>query len=199
MRKLREFLFRWRGGIVAPVALIYLAFAAPSTWSLMAGAVLAVLGEGIRFWSIGYTGEHTRAQELDAPVLVTTGPYSLVRNPLYLGNLLNGLAVVTAAVGLRSMPWALGMWLAGATFLLFVYSNIIVLEEEFLLERFGEDYGRYCEAVPALLPRRLPRTADGGSSSLGFSLERALRFERTTLMWQVLIWAILVWKVEALL
>ncbi len=198
MRQLRAFLFKWRGGLVAPVALGFLVLAQPTPGSLMAGALLALLGEGIRLWAIGYTGEPTRSQELDAPKLVTTGPYGLVRNPLYLGNLLNGMAVATASVGGLEPSRAAALWLGAATFLLFVYHNIIVLEQEFLSEQFGESYDLYCQTVPSLLPTGLREQTMTEIRQGDFSLGRALQFERMTLVWQVLIWAILVWKMESL-
>lgn len=196
MRKLRAFLFKWRGGLVAPVALAFLLLAAPTPTSLMAGALLAILGEGIRLWAIGYTGEPTRSQQLDAPTLVTTGPYGLVRNPLYLGNLLNGMAVATAAVGGLEPARAALLWLAAAAFLGFVYHNIIVLEQEFLLSQFGSDYELYCQTVPSLLPTGFRQRTLEQIRRGDFSLSRALRFERMTLVWQILIWSILVLKMD---
>lgn len=194
MQPIREFLFKWRGGLVAPLALLFLYLAEPTPTSLFAGMCLALCGEGIRLWAIGYTGEPTRSQELDAPALITTGPYGLVRNPLYLGNLLNGMAVATAAVGGKPPLEAALLWLGAASFLGFVYSNIIILEQDFLLQEFGEEYRLYRETVPALLPIGFHiRTAESIRRG-DFSLSRALTFERMTLIWQVLIWAILLWK-----
>jgi protein-S-isoprenylcysteine O-methyltransferase Ste14 len=171
-----------------------LALAQPTAASLLAGGLLALLGESIRLWAIGYTGEPTRSQQLDAPTLVTTGPYGLVRNPLYLGNLLNGMAVATAAVGGMEAGRAALLWMGAALFLIFVYRNIIVLEQQFLLGQFGSDYEMYCQTVPSLLPggfrqRTLEQIRRGD-----FSLSRALQFERMTLVWQALIWSILVFK-----
>ena len=183
---------------MAPVALVFLVLADPSPFSLMAGAVLACLGEGIRLWAIGYTGEPTRSQELDAPTLVTTGPYGLVRNPLYLGNLINGMAVATAAVGGMPTTQAALLWLGAAAFLSFVYYNIICLEQEFLAEQFGEDYQLYCQTVPSLLPTSWKQRTVEQIRVGDFSLSRALTFERMTLVWQVLIWSVLVWKMESL-
>ncbi len=183
---------------MAPVALAFLILAQPTTGSLMAGALLALLGEGVRLWAIGYTGEPTRSQELDAPKLVTTGPYGLVRNPLYLGNLLNGMAVATAAVGGLDHARAALLWGGAAAFLLFVYHNIIALEQEFLAEQFGDSYQLYCQAVPSLLPTGFHSRTVAEIRQGDFSLGRALQFERMTLVWQVLIWAILVWKLESL-
>ena len=194
MRTVRQFLFKWRGGLVAPIALYFLYVAEPTIYSLFAGAVLALLGEGVRLWAIGYTGEPTRSQELDAPALITTGPYGLVRNPLYLGNLLNGMAVATAAVGGMDSGKASVLWLGAAAFLGFVYFNIIVLEQEFLAGEFGEDYNLYCQTVPALLPLGFQQRTLEQIRKGEFSLGRALTFERMTIIWQVLIWAILLWK-----
>lgn len=194
MKPIRQFLFKWRGGLVAPVALIFLILAQPTLGSLMAGAFLAFLGEGIRLWAIGYTGEPTRSQELDAPSLITTGPYGLVRNPLYLGNLLNGLAVATAAVGGKPASEAALLWLGAVCFLGFVYSNIIILEQEFLAQEFGEAYELYCQTVPALVPLGFKERTAADIRRGDFSLSRALTFERMTLLWQVLIWAVLLWK-----
>lgn len=196
MHRLRQFLFKWRGGIVAPVALLFLYFAQPNLASLMAGALLAVLGEGVRLWAIGYTGEPTRSQELDAPELITSGPYGLVRNPLYLGNLLNGMAVATASVGGMCPVQAALMWSGAALFLWFVYHNIIILEQEFLLEEFGADYDLYCQTVPPLIPTGLKQRTLEEVRKGSFSLSTALTFERSTLTWQVLIWAVLLWKVQ---
>lgn len=198
MLKVRQFLFKWRGGLVAPVALLFLALAQPTAASLFLGALLAVAGEGIRLWAIGYTGEPTRSQELDAPELITSGPYGLVRNPLYLGNLLNGMAVATAAVGGLPIEQAALLWLAAAIFLVGIYHNIIVLEQSFLEEQFGQEYRDYCASVPALLPfggKSSPSRWQGRGS---FDLGRALTFERSTLFWQALIWTILFYKTSGL-
>lgn len=194
MHRVRQFLFKWRGGIVAPVALLFLYHARPSLSSLIAGVVMAVLGEGIRLWAIGYTGEPTRSQELDAPALITSGPYGIVRNPLYLGNLLNGMAVATASVGGMAAGQAALMWSGAALFLGFVYHNIIILEQEFLLQEFGEDYDLYCQTVPPLIPTGFHQRTLEEVKKGSFSLPRALTFERSTLTWQALIWAILIWK-----
>ena len=196
MKRVRQFLFKWRGGLVAPVALVFIYVAQPTIQSLIAGAILAFLGEGIRLWAIGYTGEPTRSQELDAPALITTGPYGLVRNPLYLGNLLNGMAVATAAVGGLPPHQAALLSLGAAGFLGFVYSNIIILEQEFLLQEFGEDFALYCDSVPALIPSGLRQRTAQSIRKGSFNLTTALTFERMTLVWQVLIWAVLLWKVN---
>lgn len=79
--------------------------------------------------------------------LVTQGFYAVVRNPIYLGEILwsLGWAVLWGSTaGVLLVP----LWYAG--FLLFV-----MLEEEDLEECLGEPYKRYKNQVPGrLLPRR---------------------------------------------
>lgn len=77
--------------------------------------------------------------------VISTGPYRLVRHPLYLGNLLFplGLALLfRASVALYFIP-----------VLAVLYSALIVIEEKGLLAEYGEDYKRYREKVAyRLLP-----------------------------------------------
>ena len=77
--------------------------------------------------------------------LVADGPFSLVRHPTYLAHtvMFFGIFLITetAAVGI-------------VTLLDFVLVNVIIipLEDRELLKRFGEDYKKYKEKVPAFFP-----------------------------------------------
>ncbi len=107
-----------------------------------AGALVRVITSG--FAALGTSGRAKVAAE--ASELNTTGPYSLVRNPLYVGRILNftGLAMLS------------GSWVFGAlVFLLaiLVYERISVYEEEFLRGKFGPAHAEWAASVPALLPR----------------------------------------------
>ncbi|MEW6280708.1 MAG: isoprenylcysteine carboxylmethyltransferase family protein, partial [Candidatus Eremiobacterota bacterium] len=150
---MREFLFRWRGTLIFPIVIVVLWIARPSPGFLMLGALLSLLGESLRLWALGYTGLPTRRQYLDAPVLVTAGPYAHVRNPLYVGNLLNGMAVAVAASGGFPLPSQVLLLGTCLSILLFVYGMIIPLEEGYLAEQHGECYRDYCRKVPAIMPR----------------------------------------------
>lgn len=106
------------------------------------GALVRVITSG--FAALGTSGRAKVAAE--AAELNTTGPYSLVRNPLYVGRILNftGLAMLS------------GSWVFGAlVFLLavLVYERISIYEEEFLRGKFGEAHAKWAAEVPALLPR----------------------------------------------
>lgn len=107
-----------------------------------AGALVRVFTSG--FAALGTSGRAKVAAE--ASELNTTGPYSLVRNPLYLGRILNftGLAMLS------------GSWVFGViVFLLaiLVYERISVYEEEFLRGKFGAAHTAWAKDVPALFPR----------------------------------------------
>lgn len=110
---------------------------------------VALAGAFIRAITNGYAAPGTSGNSKDAPVaaeLNTSGPYSLVRNPLYVGRILNftGIAMLS------------GHWMYGALVLLLsvlVYERIAVFEEEFLRAEFGETHARWAAEVPFLLPR----------------------------------------------
>jgi protein-S-isoprenylcysteine O-methyltransferase Ste14 len=107
-----------------------------------AGALIRVFTSG---WAaLGTSGRAKVAAE--ASELNTTGPYSLVRNPLYVGRIVNftGLAMLS------------GSWVFGALVFLIavlVYERISTYEEEFLREKFGAPHAEWAKDVPSLLPR----------------------------------------------
>ena len=77
--------------------------------------------------------------------LATNGPYSVVRNPLYVGNFL-GLIGFGFAVEQPLLAAALGL-----IFALF-YPSVVANEEARLAALFGERYRAYCAAVPRWIP-----------------------------------------------
>ncbi|HQY45201.1 MAG TPA: isoprenylcysteine carboxylmethyltransferase family protein [Paracoccaceae bacterium] len=108
-----------------------------------------VLGQAIRILTVGYvsngtSGRNTREQI--AEELNTRGLYSVVRNPLYLGNCLMylGLAAYTQAPLLILI---MGLVLA------LYYERIISAEETFLSAKFGASYDEWASVTPAFLPR----------------------------------------------
>ncbi|MEQ1687183.1 MAG: isoprenylcysteine carboxylmethyltransferase family protein [Sphingopyxis sp.] len=106
------------------------------------GALIRVITSGHA--ALGTSGRVKAAAE--AAELNTTGPYSLVRNPLYVGRILNytGIAMLS------------GNWAYGAiVFLLsiLIYERVSVYEEEFLIGKFGDAHREWAARVPMLLPR----------------------------------------------
>ncbi|HEX5176566.1 MAG TPA: isoprenylcysteine carboxylmethyltransferase family protein [Chthoniobacteraceae bacterium] len=114
-----------------------------------AGAVSLIciaLGLALRAWGAACAGDHTRSGQIEAPRLVTGGPYAFVRNPIYLGSFVLGLGVI----GLFGDPWLL---VPHAVVFGVFFGMIVPAEEQFLMARFGEDYARFCRAVPKFVPR----------------------------------------------
>lgn len=179
---MRNLLFRFRGLLLALPAVGVLVVARPTPVWLAAGACLSGLGEALRLWAIGYTGEGTRAQELRAEVLVTAGPYSVVRNPLYVGNLLTIAGVALAAFGSWSWPAAV----AAVALATAAYAAVISLEEDFLGQRFGPEFECYRRAVPALLPWRWRTRPGQGRFSLA-----GWKYEVSSLLWLAVVWGAL--------
>jgi protein-S-isoprenylcysteine O-methyltransferase Ste14 len=107
-----------------------------------AGLALRVIAVGRA--PLGTSGRNTREQV--ARTLTTTGIYSVVRHPLYLGNylILIGMAL-----------WPHVWWLAALASCLFAlyYERIMLAEEAFLLERFDGAFETWAAATPAFIPR----------------------------------------------
>lgn len=112
---------------------------------------LAIASAGAlwRFFVNGHAALGTSGNQKKAAVaaeLNVTGPYSLVRNPLYVGRIVNftGLAMLTGSWEYTAITFL-------AAFL--VYERISVYEEEFLREKFGQEHAKWADEVPALWPR----------------------------------------------
>lgn len=111
------------------------------------GFMVSLIGEFVRVIAVGYAHSGTSGREsfLKADALNTTGIYSLVRNPLYIGNFLifSGLVMVFANF------WA---EMAAAVFLIGQYYFIILCEEDFLRNQYGNLYEDYCHRVNRVIP-----------------------------------------------
>ena len=124
----------------------------------------------IRAWAVGSvprgsSGRNVKEQR--ATALNTTGLYSLVRHPLYLGNFFMWIG---AALLVRS--W----WLVLLTAFIFwfYYEKIMYAEEEFLRREFGESFTKWANKTPAFFPTKL---GNWQSPELKFSFRNALRRE----------------------
>jgi protein-S-isoprenylcysteine O-methyltransferase Ste14 len=183
---IRGLLCRYRSYTPIPLIVLMLLFARPTAASFAWGLPVALLGEMLRLWGVSLAGSATRVTgEVGAIELVTSGPFAHVRNPLYLGNMLLYL-------GLGVASNALFPWLQAGALLWFVfqYRAIVSLEEDFLRGRFGDEYARYCAAVPRFVPSL--RGYDAGGPQPELSWQRGLRSERRTLQAIVLLTAALV-------
>ena len=114
-------------------------------WLEYIGLALFVLGLALAVWARLYIGRNwgMPMSEKADPELVTTGPYSTIRHPIYSGIL---LAMVGTAVAV-SLYWLVAVVLLGAYFL---YSA--VMEERYMAERFPDAYPRYKQSTKMLIP-----------------------------------------------
>jgi protein-S-isoprenylcysteine O-methyltransferase Ste14 len=110
---------------------------------------IAFIGLLIRCCAIGYTpkgtsGRNTKSQVADT--LNIHGIYSIVRNPLYLGNSFMALGVVSfLRLWWVDVIYVLAFWL--------YYERIIWAEEAFLAGRFGEIFHEYRQRTPVFMPK----------------------------------------------
>jgi len=114
-------------------------------WLAGLGLVLFSAGLGFAIWARVHIGRNwgtpmTRKAE---PELVTSGPYRLVRHPIYSGVLLAGVGTALAL----SWMWLTAVVLAGVYFL---YSATV--EERYMTERFPDQYPVYKQSTKMLLP-----------------------------------------------
>lgn len=110
------------------------------------GAVLALAGFLFAAWARSYIGRNwSAAVTLKADhELVVTGPYGIVRHPIYTGLL---LAFLGTAIARGDPGAAMALVLACLAFW-----RKIRLEERWMRERFGTAYAAYARRVPALIP-----------------------------------------------
>jgi protein-S-isoprenylcysteine O-methyltransferase Ste14 len=142
-------LFRHRTSIPLPAALAILTLrvgeAPPSAALVGTGIAITVLGELIRLWGVHHIGAISRTRSERLGPLVASGPFALLRNPLYVGNI--GLWVGFALA-------ARLVWLAAAIFVLLAieYHAIVRWEEALLESRLGQAYRDYAAHVPRWMP-----------------------------------------------
>ena len=97
---IRNLFFKSRSFTPIPILLIMLYFARPNSPYFFLGIVLIVIGEIIRLRSVSFAGGETRTMNVGASSICKSGPYSIVRNPLYIGNMMIyvGFAFVAGSV-----------------------------------------------------------------------------------------------------
>jgi protein-S-isoprenylcysteine O-methyltransferase Ste14 len=79
--------------------------------------------------------------------VVKTGVFAISRNPLYLASVIVFLGLALAL----NMPWAVVMLLLSIIICLYV---LIIPEEQYLAEKFGEEYEKYTASVHRWLGRK---------------------------------------------
>lgn len=182
--------FRWRGligGLVVGPVVVWELLAAPSAgrpaWTEVLARLSAFLlflaGVGMRMWGGLYLGgRRTR-------VLVTDGPFSVCRNPLYVGSFLIALSV---AARLQSLWVALAVLVAAAMYTL----GTIRQEERLLRAAFPETYPAYAASRRRFLPRpslfHTAPTIQVHLRGIKHEFRRLLRLTLIPISLEVLLW-----------
>lgn len=188
-----KFLFKYRSYTPIPFLIIMLLYCKPNIYSLISGFVLVLLGEYIRIWSNSWTGSETRTTGgVGGTYLVISGPYSHVRNPLYLGNILIyfGLSVMSNAL----FPY---LQLFGVMLFFAQYYFIIREEENFLAEKFGDVYNLYLKTVNRFLPK-IKKYFGNNTEQPSYSFTKGFKSEiRSIQAWGIVVLAlILIWFIR---
>jgi protein-S-isoprenylcysteine O-methyltransferase Ste14 len=149
MTRLGGWLFRHRTALPLPVAVAILAIppcdATSSTPLLVWGVAVTLLGELIRLWGVHHIGVISRTRSDRLGPLVASGPFAIVRNPLYVGNIMLWIGFALTARLLWLAPLILA--LLGAE-----YHAIVRWEERLLESRLGDAYRAYAAHVPRWIP-----------------------------------------------
>jgi protein-S-isoprenylcysteine O-methyltransferase Ste14 len=191
LEKSGNWLFRRRGWLPVIILVLgagYLFIANRSviyfnlTWELIC-VFVSVAGELIRSYTVGYVPRNTSGRNvLDqmADELNTSGIYSIVRHPLYVGNFLMWLGPV---LFLRSVwcviIFVLAYWI--------YYERIIFAEEQYLRRKFGEEYDTWAFRVRSVIPR----FRNFIRPDLAFSLRNVLKREYNSIANLFIVFAIL--------
>lgn len=133
---------------------------------------ITLFGVLIRILTIGFVAENTSGRNVEgqfAETLNTQGIYSIVRNPLYLGNffIFLGVAVMTES-------WEIIV--ANTLLMTIIYTLIILREEEYLYDKFGDEYKNYADNVNCIIPS----FKNFKMASRHFSLRKVFKNEHDT-------------------
>ena len=164
MQSQGTWLFKYRGILpliifVIGAALFLKNESSPENWILkeelehilyeLSCLIVSFIGFFIRVYTVGYSRPNTSGRNTEhqvADVLNTTGIYSMVRNPLYVGNFFMWLGIAM----LTGNFWFI---IAFILFYFLYYERIIFTEEEFLKNKFGETYLNWAKETPVILPK----------------------------------------------
>jgi protein-S-isoprenylcysteine O-methyltransferase Ste14 len=116
---------------------------------ILAGAVLIVLGVRLAVLARREFSRYHQPTDPGLPtsVIVSTGVFSISRNPLYLGGVL-----ILAGISLAfNLPWVLILLIPS---LIVCHILLIAPEERYLADKFGDQYRMYTAKVHRWIGRK---------------------------------------------
>jgi protein-S-isoprenylcysteine O-methyltransferase Ste14 len=147
--------YRLRGGplFLSPLVVFGLHVSWHRSWALpvdsVPGAIAVVaslIGIGVRVWGTAVlSGATMVSMSARTDRLITGGIFGLVRNPMYLGDLL-----IFPGYTMLLSPWLTPPF---ALYHIIRVLRLCAYEERRMLARWGDEYEEYCRSVPRLMPR----------------------------------------------
>ena len=135
--------------------------------------IVSLIGFAIRIYTVGFTPDNTSGRNTErqvADVLNVKGIYSIVRNPLYVGNFFMWL-------GIAMLTGDFWFTISFVLFYFLYYERIIFKEEQFLRKKFGEAYLTWSAKTPVIIPK----FSFFIKSSTEFTWKKVLRQEKNGL------------------
>jgi protein-S-isoprenylcysteine O-methyltransferase Ste14 len=129
-----------------PLRWLYVQLWPSGYWPFWLGAAVTVAGLLFAVWAREHLGRNwSRSVTIkEGHELITTGPYAVVRHPIYTGILAGFLGMAIAISQVR------GFIVVVLIFAVFWFK--LSMEEEFMRSQFGETYAAYARQTAALVP-----------------------------------------------
>ena len=129
-----------------PLHFLYVQLWPVGLWPFWLGATITIAGILFAFWAREHLGTNwSRSVTIkQGHELITTGPYALVRHPIYTGVLTGFLGMAIAISQLRGFIVLVLIFLA--------FWIKFRLEEQWMRSQFGETYSNYAHQTAALVP-----------------------------------------------
>lgn len=129
-----------------PLPWLYRQLWPPGIWPFWIGAAVTVTGLLFAIWARQHLGSNwSRSVTIkQGHELITTGPYALVRHPIYTGVLIGFLGTAIALSQVRGVVVVVLVFLA--------FWAKLRMEEEWMRSQFGETYATYSHQTAALVP-----------------------------------------------
>jgi protein-S-isoprenylcysteine O-methyltransferase Ste14 len=129
-----------------PLPWLYLQLWPVGLWPFWVGAAVTIAGLLFAVWAREHLGRNwsrsvTIKQDHE---LITTGPYALVRHPIYTGILTGFLGMAVAISQLRGF--------IVLVLIFFVFWMKLRMEEQWMRTQFGQTYATYVHQTAALVP-----------------------------------------------
>ena len=128
-----QWFFKYRDFTPIPLIILLLIFSEPTILTAMLGTLVIMSGELIRVYSVAFIGSISRTRkDRTGGNLVDSGPFGLVRNPLYVGNFF-------ITMGFSLFGGNLYIAILGFVMFSVQYFFIVKYEENLLRKEFGDN------------------------------------------------------------